>query len=171
MVHGNANFIWRYVSEQVWEPLRYTIHVSQLDLNIYKRYKSTNSIFITVSRVPNVRGRSYGLRVVSCILQSVLRQVHSLFQSPFAMECDLVLPLSILSNLYFPNSYPIPAYVFFLVFPLFVLASIFPSITCFRRHFLRKMWPSQLPYLLHIVYKIFLSSMTPCNTSFPTWSV
>ena len=168
MAHGNANFIRRYVSEQAWEPLRfYTIHVSQLDLNIYKRYKSTNSVFITVSRVPNVRGRSYGLRVVSCILQYVLRQVHRLFQSPFPMECDLVLPLSIFSNLYFPWGYPVAAYGFFFVFPLFVLASIFPSITCFRRQFLSKMWPSQLPCLL-IVYRIFLSSMAPCNTSFPT---
>jgi hypothetical protein len=29
------------------------------------------------------------------IAQSVLRQVHSLFQSEFSCECDLVLPLSI----------------------------------------------------------------------------
>jgi hypothetical protein len=28
-----------------------------------------------------------------------------------------------------------------------ILPSIFPSITCFRRQFLRKMWPSQLPLL------------------------
>jgi hypothetical protein len=39
-------------------------------------------------------------------------------------------------------------------FPLTsILPSIFPSITCFRRQFLRKMWPTQLAYLLFIVRK------------------
>jgi hypothetical protein len=36
------------------------------------------------------------------ILQSVLRQVRSLFQSEFFIECDLVLPLSIYSIFSFP---------------------------------------------------------------------
>jgi hypothetical protein len=35
-------------------------------------------------------------------LQSVLRQVRSLFQSEFSTECDLVLPLSISSIFSFP---------------------------------------------------------------------
>jgi len=35
----------------------------------------------------------------SIVLLSVLRQVHSLFQSVFSTECDLVLPLSIASIL------------------------------------------------------------------------
>ena len=43
------------------------------------------------------------------------------------------------------------AYVFFLVFPS--LPSICPSITCFRRQFLRKMWPTQLAFLLFIVFR------------------
>ena len=36
-------------------------------------------------------------------------------------------------------------------------SSIFHPITCFRRQFLRKMWPIQLPFLLFIVCVIFLS--------------
>ena len=32
-----------------------------------------------------------------------------------------------------------------------VLASISPSITCFRRQLLRKMWPTQLAFLLFII--------------------
>ena len=49
---------------------------------------------------------------------------------------------------------------------------IFPSITCFRRQFLRKMWPIQLAFLLLISCKIFLCSLTLSNTSsFLTWSV
>ena len=45
------------------------------------------------------------------------------------------------------------------------LPSIFPSIPCFRRQFLRDMWPIQLAFLLFIVCSIFLSSLSLCNTS------
>jgi hypothetical protein len=37
-----------------------------------------------------------------------------------------------------------------------ILPSNFPSITCFRRQCLRKMWPIQLAFLLFIVCTIFL---------------
>ena len=43
--------------------------------------------------------------------------------------------------------------------------SIFSSVTCFRSHFLRNMWPIQLAFLLFIVCTIFLSSLTVCNTA------
>jgi len=49
---------------------------------------------------------------------------------------------------------------------------IFPSITCFRRQFLRKMWPIQLAFRFLISCRIFLYSLTLINTcSFLTWSV
>ena len=49
---------------------------------------------------------------------------------------------------------------------------IFPSITCFRRQFLRKMWPIQLAFHFLISCKIFLCSLTLSNTSsFLIWSV
>ena len=49
---------------------------------------------------------------------------------------------------------------------------IFPSITCFRRQFLRKMWPIQLAFRFPISCRIFLCSLTLNNTSsFLTWSV
>ena len=49
---------------------------------------------------------------------------------------------------------------------------IFPSITCFRRQFLRKMWPTQLAFRFLISCRIFLRSLTLSNTSsFLTWSV
>ena len=41
-----------------------------------------------------------------------------------------------------------------------ILLSIFPSITCFKIKFLRKMRPTQLAFLLFIVCRIFLSSLT-----------
>ena len=49
---------------------------------------------------------------------------------------------------------------------------IFPSITCCRRQFLRKMWPIQLAFRFLISCRIFLCSLTLRNTSsFLTWLV
>ena len=49
---------------------------------------------------------------------------------------------------------------------------IYPSITCFRRQFLRKMWPIQLAFRCRISRRIFLCSLTWSNTSsFLTWSI
>ena len=49
---------------------------------------------------------------------------------------------------------------------------IFPSITCCRRQFLRKMWPIQLAFRFLISCRTFLCSLTRSNTSsFLTWSV
>jgi hypothetical protein len=42
---------------------------------------------------------------------------------------------------------------------------IFPSITCCTRQFLSKMWPIQLAFRLLISRRIFLCSLTLCNTS------
>ena len=42
---------------------------------------------------------------------------------------------------------------------------IFPSITCCRRQFLRKMWPIQLAFRFLISCRIFLCSLTLINTS------
>ena len=42
---------------------------------------------------------------------------------------------------------------------------IFPSITCCRRQFLRKMWPIQFAFRLLISCRIFLCSLTLSNTS------
>ena len=99
-----------------------------------------------------------------------LRQVHSLFHIVFSTECDLVLRLSICSVLVFPLKSSINCLR--LLPRLSVTSSIFPSITCFRRQFLRKMWPTQLAFLLFIVCTTFLSSLTHSNTtSFLTRSV
>ena len=49
---------------------------------------------------------------------------------------------------------------------------IFPSITCFRRQFLCKMWPIQVAFRFLISCRIFLCSLTLSNTSsFLSWSV
>jgi hypothetical protein len=47
----------------------------------------------------------------------------------------------------------------------FILPSIFPSITCLRSQFLHKLWPIQLAFLLLIVCRTFLCSLTLCNTT------
>ena len=53
----------------------------------------------------------------------------------------------------------------------FILPSIFPSITCCRRQFPRKMWPFRLSFLPCIVHMTFLSYLTLSNTPFFTCSV
>jgi len=53
-----------------------------------------------------------------------------------------------------------------------ILPSIFPSVTCFRRQLRGTIWPIQFAFLLLIVCRIFLSSLTLCNTSsFLTWLI
>jgi hypothetical protein len=47
---------------------------------------------------------------------------------------------------------------------IYLLPSNFPSITCFRRQFLSKLWPIQLDFLLFILCRIFLSSLTLINS-------
>ena len=109
---------------------------------------------------------------LSSIPQSVLRQVHSLIQSEFSRECDVVRPLSIYRTLLFPYGYSVAAYVFFLVFISYIPSYIFPSIMCFIIQFLHNIQPIQLAFLLFIACRIFLSSLTVCNTSsFHTRSV
>ena len=65
---------------------------------------------------------------------------------------------------------------FLLLLPRLLVTSIcsfiFPSIICFTRQFLRKMWPIQLAFRFLISFRIFLCSLTLSNTSsFLTWSV
>jgi hypothetical protein len=43
---------------------------------------------------------------------------------------------------------------------LLVCPFVFPSITCFRRQFLRKMWPIQLAFRFLVSCRIFLCSLT-----------
>ena len=50
-----------------------------------------------------------------------------------------------------------------------ILPCIFPSITCFRSQFLRKMWPIQSAFPPFYVRGIFFSSLTLCNTSILTF--
>ena len=54
----------------------------------------------------------------------------------------------------------------------FISTIIFPSITCFTRQFLRKMWSIQLAFRFLISCRIFLCSLTLSNVySFLTCSV
>ena len=77
------------------------------------------------------------------------------------------------SILTFPYRHIVAAYIFFLVFFITpILSSAFLSIMSFKRQFLRKMWPTQITFLLFIVCRTFLPSLTQRNTlSFLTRSV
>ena len=63
------------------------------------------------------------------------------FQIEFSTQCDLVLPLSTFNILSFTQGHQVAAYVFFLFFPSLLSFLVFPSIACFRRQFIHKMWP------------------------------
>jgi hypothetical protein len=85
----------------------------------------------------------------SFISRSSSRKAQSLFRSDISTKGDLVLPLSISSIFEIPLYYSIAAYFFFLDFP-----SVFHSIACFERQFLREMWPIQLAFSVFIVCRI-----------------
>jgi len=77
---------------------------------------------------------------ISFISYCVLGHVHVPFRSDFFTECNLVLPLSIYSIRSFPESHPVAAYVFFLIFPsllpfflaclLFIVFKHLPGCNC-----------------------------------------
>jgi len=110
----------------------------------------------------------------SFIQQSVLRNTHTLFQRKFLARWDLMLPPSVSSIFSFswvrsPSSYLrlLPRLHITCTFH-----SIFPWITCFKRQFLRKIWPIQLTLPHFIVHRIFLASLVLRNiSSFLTRSV
>jgi len=99
--------------------------------------------------------------------QSALRQSRSLSQTQFSTERDLVLPISIYNS---PCFHKIIQYL--LAFSSSSSRpSNFPSITCFRRQLLHKMWPIQFAFRLCTWCRIFLCSLTLCQTSLLTRSV
>ena len=67
------------------------------------------------------------------------------------LDSELMLPILIYSSLRLLLRLLVP--------------SIFPSITCFRRQFLHRMSAVQLTFLRFIACRMFLSSITLCNTS------
>jgi len=91
--------------------------------------------------------------------QSVLRQVHNLFQNEFSRPCDLVLTLS---NSHTACFLKITQYLLTASSSSFRPFSVFSLIIRFRRQFLRKIWKNQLSFLRFIVR---VSSMTLRNTS------
>jgi len=89
--------------------------------------------------------------------QSVLRQVHSLFQSVFSTECDVGPSLSV-SSIFSLK----PSSNCLLLLPRLLVPAIFPStcpsVLCFRRRFRHQMWLIQLALLRCIVCRMFFFS-------------
>ena len=82
-------------------------------------------------------------------LYLTLRQVHRLYQSEFSTKCELALSISISIILSFSLRSFSSCLRLLPRFPItFILSSISPSITCFRRRFLRKVWTILLAFLL-----------------------
>ena len=75
--------------------LLFVIHNLKLNKRAYTQYGETMHTRFMKRKVAT-------LWSISVILLSVLQQVHSLFQSKFCTQHDVVLPLSIYSILTFP---------------------------------------------------------------------
>jgi hypothetical protein len=93
-----------------------------------------------------------GCRSFHCHHYVVLWQGCSLFKSKFSTECDLVLPLSNFSTFFSSGS----SSSCLCRLPILLVPSTFPSMTCFRRQFLRKVWPIQVFFILSYVEFSFL---------------
>jgi hypothetical protein len=108
--------------------------------------------------------------IILIIRLSVLQQVQSLFQSKFSKVCDLMFHFSVFCIFSFHQGHPVAAYAFLVVFPSLLFFLLFPSVTSFRRQFYATCNQSSYSSFF-IVCRIFLSSLTACNTSFFTRSV
>ena len=118
------------------------------------------------------------LLTVSVVLDllSAIAVMYGVIQETFQSEFCRVLSPASSFNLKFPvvslRSY---SNCLRLLPPLAVssiLPSTFPSVTCFRRQFLRKIWPIHLVFRLFIVCRMMMFSFTLCHSSsFPTRSV
>ena len=89
---------------------------------------------------------------LSCSLCYDMSAVSSKASCP---QCDVVLPLSISSIILFSSGHPLAAYILLLYLPI---TYIFSSTVLFRSLF------QSNPALLFLVLKLFLFSLTLCNT-------
>ena len=99
------------------------------------------------------------------IPQSVLWYIHSLFHSEYSTECELCVPFPFTMSSLFLKIIQQLLTSSFLSSSHFCPLPYLSSITCSRRQFLHKMWPIQLAFLCFIICRIFLSSLTVCNSS------
>jgi hypothetical protein len=109
---------------------------------------------------------SYPFHHKSFVQWAVLRQVQSLFWSEFSRHCDIILAVSISST--FSLSFLRSSSSCLRLLPRLPVTSMVPSIfhwiTCFIRQVLPKMWQIQLAFILFIICRLFLSSLTLWNT-------
>jgi hypothetical protein len=119
-------------------------------------------VFGTVSNVRRGSGRLVSLMTGPKLLPK--RVLHTVRSRTSYFRCE------------YPFLYLRSSSSFLRILPRLSVSSfppfIFSSITYRRRQFLRKTWPIQLAFRLHISCRIFLRSLTLSNTSsFLTWSV
>ena len=101
--------------------------------------------------------------LLRCLSRSPPYEVRSLLQSQFSIKCNTVLPTFNFQYLLASLSSSSNC---LRRLPRLRATPIFPSITCFRRQFLRKMCPIHVAFLLFFVCRMFLSTLTLCNTFF-----
>ena len=146
-----------------WEILVYDLSLSPVSGELMSCKRQTCSLFIVSV---HLHENPFSVLLVlynfatwnSIIPQAALRQFHNSFHCEFSTECDLVFPLSIASIFFSLKVIQYLLTSFSLSSRHFHYSLYFPSIPCFRRQFLRNMWPIQLAFLLFTVCRIFVSS-------------
>jgi hypothetical protein len=121
-----------------------------------------------------VRGFLCTYQFVWCLLDSGIRNSNTFIHSVFCLTTGSKPPPKRFLHIVrsrtssFKWEYPLlslrPSSSFLRLLPRLLVTSIspciFPSITCFRRQFLRKLWPIQLAFRFLISCRIFLCSLT-----------
>ena len=122
------------MSEHTRSPLRGSVLTAKKRRKFVINWDTSNHIL----QAPYLH--TFLTAIITFILLSALRQVHSLFQSEFFIQCDR-LHLSFIFQYLLFSLRSSSSYLRLLPrhHVTTTLLSIFPSITCFRRQFLLKM--------------------------------
>ena len=108
----------------------------------------------------------------ACNIVNIMRMTFILHRITYCVVYDRSTTPSSLKFQHLQNYLKITHTSCLRLLPHLTVPSSFPSITCFRKQFLHKMWPIQFVFLICNVCRIFPSSLTLCNTtSFLTRSV
>jgi hypothetical protein len=155
----NLIFKYKYLLTRHFSFNSYFVHNNCPPLSFFQtwRYKLCNILRVISCCMPKISFFTYVYFFIPC-------DVRRRFQSFFQKECGLVpffnfryllLSLKSSSSWWLHHCPPITCILLFIYLP----------IACFRKQFLRKMWPNQIAFLLFIACRIFLSSLTLAHFS------
>jgi len=133
---------------------------------VYSSFYAKHYFIIFIHLLYSICIAASGPRVANFVICLATGTVHGICHSTFYREGDLVFRLSRSSILSFFLSSCNSCFSLLPCVPVTsILPSIFPSKTCFRKQFLRNMWPIKIAFFHFILCSMFLSPLNLCNTS------